>query len=99
MLACALSFVCSANGWAEESLSGTEKVASQDGDKGHEYHTPLAGDEVPYPGALFDQFNVSDYAIGTIEYRRELFFFLYLHLSDTYMWADREIFSSPDRLY
>lgn len=29
----------------------------------------------PYPGAIFNQFYVSDYAVGTLEYRRELAFF------------------------
>ena len=48
----------------------------------------------PYPGAMFNQFYVSDYAIGTVEYRRELLFFLYLHLRETFMWANRNIFSS-----
>lgn len=52
----------------------------------------------PYPGAVFNQFYVSDYAIGTVEYRRELLFFLYLHLRETFMWANRNIFSSQQRV-
>lgn len=44
---------------------------------------------------MFNQFNVSDYAIGSVEYRRELLFFLYLHLRGTFVWANRNIFSSP----
>lgn len=51
----------------------------------------------PYPGALFNQFYVSDYAIGTVEYRRELLFFLYLSLRETFVWANRNIFSSPQQ--
>lgn len=53
----------------------------------------------PYPGAVFNQFYVSDYAIGTAEYRRELFFFLYLHLRETLVWANRNIFSSPQQRF
>ena len=49
----------------------------------------------PYPGAVFNQFYASDYAIGTVEYRRELLFFLYLHLRETFVWANRSVFSSP----
>lgn len=49
----------------------------------------------PYPGAVFNQFYASDYAIGTVEYRRELLFFLHLHLRETFVWANRNIFSSP----
>jgi len=51
----------------------------------------------PYPGALFNQFYVSDYAIGSLEYRRELTFFLYLHLRETFVWANRNIFSSTQQ--
>ena len=51
----------------------------------------------PYPGAVFNQFYVSDYAIGNVEYRRELLFFLYLHLRETFVWANRNLFSSPQR--
>lgn len=46
---------------------------------------------VPYPGAEFNQFPVSDYVIGTAEYRRELLFFLYLHLRGAVAWADRDV--------
>ncbi|MBT1073470.1 hypothetical protein [Pelotalea chapellei] len=53
----------------------------------------------PYPGAVFSQFYASDYAIGTLEYRRELFFFLYLHLRETFVWANRNIFSSPQQKF
>ncbi|CAH2032669.1 hypothetical protein [Trichlorobacter ammonificans] len=44
----------------------------------------------PYPGALFNQFTVADYVVGTLEYRRELQFFLYLHLRGTVAWINRD---------
>ena len=39
----------------------------------------------PLPGSVFDQFIVEDYLVATLEYRFELFFFLYLHARFT--WA------------
>ncbi len=42
---------------------------------------------LPYPGALFNNFNVTDYVIGTLEYRLQLAFFLYLHLRGTFAWG------------
>ena len=47
-----------------------------------------------YPGAMFNQFPASDYLIGSAEYRRELLFFLYLHLRGTYAWVNRDIFTA-----
>jgi len=44
----------------------------------------------PYPGALFNQFTVADYVVGNLEYRRELLFFLYLHLRGTTAWINRD---------
>jgi len=41
-----------------------------------------------YPGALIYQALVSDYLLLNLEYRRELFFFMYLHLRGTFIWAD-----------
>ncbi|WP_191966145.1 hypothetical protein [Oryzomonas japonica] len=49
---------------------------------------------IPYPGAEFNQFPVSDYVVGTAEYRRELLFFLYLHLRGTFSWANRDVLST-----
>jgi len=49
---------------------------------------------IPYPGAEFNQFPVSDYVMGTVEYRRELLFFLYLHLRGTFAWANRDVLTS-----
>jgi len=48
----------------------------------------------PYPGAQFNQFPVSDYVLGTVEYRRELLAFLYLHLRGTFAWANRDVLTS-----
>lgn len=47
-----------------------------------------------YPGATFNQFPASDYLIGSAEYRRELLFFLYLHLRGTYAWVNRDVFTA-----
>jgi hypothetical protein len=42
-----------------------------------------------YPGALFDQFPASDFVVGSLEYRYELFFFLYLHFRGTMAEVNR----------
>jgi hypothetical protein len=42
----------------------------------------------PYPGAMFDQFIARWYAIGSLEYRLEVLFFLYLHARATLAYAD-----------
>jgi hypothetical protein len=42
-----------------------------------------------YPGTMFNQVLVSDYALTALEYRRALAVFVYLHLRETYIWADR----------
>lgn len=42
---------------------------------------------LPYPGALFNNFGVTDYVVGTLEYRCQLAFFLYLHLRGTFAWG------------
>jgi hypothetical protein len=47
-----------------------------------------------YPGAMFNQFPASDYLLGSAEYRRELLFFLYLHLRGVYAWVNRDIFTA-----
>lgn len=52
-----------------------------------------------YPGAMFNQFPVSDYLIGSAEYRRELLFFLHLHLRYTYAWVKRNIFTDNTRMF
>ncbi|MDA8431152.1 MAG: porin [Geobacteraceae bacterium] len=42
-----------------------------------------------YPGTMFNTVFVSNYALANLEYRRELTFFMYLHLRETLIWADR----------
>ena len=42
-----------------------------------------------YPGTMFNNVLVSQYGMVAMEYRRELTFFLYLHLRETLIWADR----------
>ena len=42
-----------------------------------------------YPGAMFNQILVSNYALAALEYRYELAFFIYLHLRETLIWAAR----------
>ena len=54
---------------------------------------------LPYPGALFNNFPVSDYVVGTLEYRLELLFFMYLHLRGTFAYgANRPDYSGSDGL-
>jgi len=54
---------------------------------------------LPYPGALFNDFPVSDYVVGTLEYRYELLFFMYLHLRATFAWgANRPDYATSDKL-
>jgi hypothetical protein len=36
--------------------------------------------------------------MGAVEYRRELTFFMYLHLRETFIWADRSTFISDSPL-
>lgn len=47
----------------------------------------------PYPGATFDQFVSTRYLLGTLEYRYEIFFWMYLHLRATAGWARVPTFS------
>lgn len=42
-----------------------------------------------YPGTMFNQVLVSDYALAALQYRRALTPFLYLHLRETLIWAKR----------
>jgi hypothetical protein len=54
---------------------------------------------LPYPGALLNDFPVSDYVVGTVEYRYEILFFLYLHLRATLAWgANRPDYADSDGL-
>jgi hypothetical protein len=51
-----------------------------------------------YPGTMFNQVFVSNYALAALEYRRELAFFLYLHLRETLIWAERAAVSDTNRV-
>jgi len=42
-----------------------------------------------YPGTMFNQVLVSNYVLLGLGYRRELAPFIYLHLRETFIWADR----------
>ncbi len=42
-----------------------------------------------YPGTRFNVISVSNYALTAVEYRRELNFFMYLHLRGSFIWADQ----------
>ena len=42
-----------------------------------------------YPGTMFNQVLVSDYALAALQYRHELASFLYVHLRETFIWANR----------
>ncbi|NVN91332.1 MAG: porin [Desulfuromonadales bacterium] len=50
-----------------------------------------------YPGTMFNQVLVSKYALLALEYRRELAFFIYLHLRETFIWADRAAVTDTNR--
>jgi len=42
-----------------------------------------------YPGTMFNQVLVSNYALAALQYRRELVPFIFLHLRETLIWANR----------
>jgi hypothetical protein len=42
-----------------------------------------------YPGAMFKDVLVSNYTLAALQYRRELESFIYLHLRETFIWANR----------
>jgi len=55
---------------------------------------PLPGESddlarVDYPGTMFGLIPVANYNMVAVEYRRELTFFMYLHLRGTFLQADR----------
>jgi hypothetical protein len=50
-----------------------------------------------YPGTMFNQVLVSNYTLAALEYRRELAFFLFLHLRETFIWADRAAVTDANR--
>jgi hypothetical protein len=61
---------------------------------------PVESDDLcrpDYPGTMFNQVLVSDYALAALEYRRELTFFMYLHLRETLIWANRAAVTDTNR--
>jgi len=52
-----------------------------------------------YPGTMFNQVLVADYALLALQYWRELASFLYLHLRETLIWADRAAVTDANRFY
>ena len=50
-----------------------------------------------YPGTMFSHVLVSDYALLALEYRRELAFFIYINLRETFIWADRASVTDTNR--
>lgn len=50
-----------------------------------------------YPGTMFNQVLVSNYALLALGYRRELAPFIYLHLRETFVWADRAAVTDTNR--
>jgi hypothetical protein len=63
---------------------------------------PLPGESddlyrIDYPGTLFNEIQVANYALANLEYRRELTFFMYLHLRGSFIWADQVVASSTNQ--
>lgn len=61
---------------------------------------PIESDDLcrpDYPGTMFNQVLVSDYALAALEYRRELAFFIYLNLRETLIWANRAAVTDSNR--
>ncbi len=54
---------------------------------------------VDYPGAMYNQILVSNYAMAELQYRRELAFFLYLQFRETLIWADRGAVTDTNRFF
>ncbi len=50
-----------------------------------------------YPGTMFNQVLVSNYILAALQYRRELAPFLYLHLRETFIWAERAAVTDTNR--
>lgn len=62
---------------------------------------PIESDDLcrpNYPGTMFNQVLVSNYALAALEYRRELTFFMYLNLRETLIWADRVAVTDTNKL-
>ena len=50
-----------------------------------------------YPGSAYNEIPMASYLLTTLEYRREILFFLYGHLRATLFWAQRPVFTDPQR--
>ncbi|GFO56882.1 hypothetical protein GMSM_38890 [Geomonas sp. Red276] len=72
-------------------------TSSRDGDRYNAFLVeggPLPSEEDDlirshYSGIIYDQVRATDYASGSLSYRRELAFFLYLSLTGSYIWGER----------
>ena len=51
-----------------------------------------------YPGTMFNEVLVKNYVLASLEYRRALTFFMYLHLRGTFIWAERSTLLDKDEL-
>lgn len=51
-----------------------------------------------YSGITYDYLRASEYLIGSLAYRRELAFFLYLSVVGSYIWADRTSVQGVDQV-
>jgi len=52
-----------------------------------------------YPGTMFNQVLVADYALAALQYRRELASFIYFHLRETFIWADRASVTDTNKFF
>jgi len=51
-----------------------------------------------YPGTMFNNIYVTDYALMAVEYRRELTFFMYFHLRGSFIWAHQAALSNTNQV-
>lgn len=51
-----------------------------------------------YSGTMFSKVLAKDYFLASLEYRRALTFFMYLHLRGSYIWADRTTVVNTDEV-
>jgi hypothetical protein len=51
-----------------------------------------------YPGTMFNEILVADYALANLEYRRELTFFMYLHVRSSFIWASQMALSDANQV-
>ncbi|MCM0083317.1 porin [Geomonas sp. Red32] len=79
-------------------------TSSRDGDRFNAFLVeggPLPSEEDDlvrshYGGIIYDQVRATDYASGSLSYRRELAFFLYLSLTGSYIWGQRATVEGAD---